>query len=315
MLRVKNEERKIVLCLASILDVFAEIVLIDNGSTDSTVELVRAFAQRADRRGKLTLCSYPFDVARCGEEHRSTPADSVHSLAYYYNWCLSKCRRSRRPKVDADMGSVDSRRAATPEAVRRLSPLVPTIIEPSVQTMYHSPDGRWFLSTDEIHREPRLFPNTSTIRFHKAKHSEYWARRSPPRARYAKTSSSRLKDTTEDEFLHWTDRRFPTDRKQQEWRNFNLVKSGAISDGRLSSKYRPVRDLHDRHGSRPRLAALIAIGAAVAQSPRPSTPIKQTSSADAAALSNSSGMNVSTSRTLHTVPAIGTIGSAVYAVL
>jgi hypothetical protein len=232
MLRVKNEERKIVLCLASILDVFAEIVLIDNGSTDSTVELVRAFAQQTDRRGKLTLFSYPFDVARCGEEHRSTPADSVHSLAYYYNWCLSKCRRSYVFKVDADMvvSTLGARRL--PKLFARLSPLVPTIIEPSVQTMYHSPDGRWFLSTDEIHREPRLFPNTSTIRFHKAKHSEVLGEEIPTaRSVCEDVFFYELKDTTEDEFLHWTDRRFPTERKQQEWRNFNLVKSGAISDG------------------------------------------------------------------------------------
>ena len=207
MLRVKNEERKIVLCLASILDVFAEIVLIDNGSTDSTVELVRAFAQQTDRRGKLTLCSYPFDVARCGEEHRSTPADSVHSLAYYYNWCLSKCRRSYVFKVDADM-VVSTRRAATPEAVR------PPLTAGS--------DDHRAIGADDVSQ-----PGRPVVPLH---------RRDPPRAETLSqhvddsvpqgealrlgeeipTARSvcedvfyELKDTTEDEFLHWTDRASP----------------------------------------------------------------------------------------------------------
>src|SRR5919201_2427572 len=37
MVRVLNEERRIWDCLASILDVFDEILVVDNGSTDSTV--------------------------------------------------------------------------------------------------------------------------------------------------------------------------------------------------------------------------------------------------------------------------------------
>src|SRR5688572_4405193 len=93
MLRVKNESRKIDMCLSSALHLFDEIVVIDNASSDDTRQLVEQFKTDHDRQDKIRLCSYPHRIARCGDEHWSTPEDSVHSLVYYYNWCRSKCRR------------------------------------------------------------------------------------------------------------------------------------------------------------------------------------------------------------------------------
>ncbi len=43
LLRVKNEEEKIHYCLMSIMDIFDEIVLVDNGSEDKTLDVVRKF--------------------------------------------------------------------------------------------------------------------------------------------------------------------------------------------------------------------------------------------------------------------------------
>ncbi len=103
MLRVKNEATKIWLCLTSIYDVFDEIVLVDNASTDQTASIVHEFIRSRDDVRKIRLYTYPFNVSRCGEEHAATPENSVHSLVYYYNWTLSKCTRSYVCKWDADM--------------------------------------------------------------------------------------------------------------------------------------------------------------------------------------------------------------------
>ncbi len=43
MLRVKNEEVSIAACLQSIYELFDEIVLIDNGSSDRTLEIAQEF--------------------------------------------------------------------------------------------------------------------------------------------------------------------------------------------------------------------------------------------------------------------------------
>jgi len=103
MLRVKNEEAKIAYSLRSIIDSFNEIILVDNGSLDATVEIVRKLKSEIDREDKIRIYSYPFQIARCGPEHFATPEDSVHSLVYYYNWALSRCSLKYVCKWDADM--------------------------------------------------------------------------------------------------------------------------------------------------------------------------------------------------------------------
>ena len=69
MVRVKNEESKIYYCLSSIYDVFDEIVLVDNASTDRTLDIAREFKNEKDKAGKIKIYFYPFKLARCGDEH------------------------------------------------------------------------------------------------------------------------------------------------------------------------------------------------------------------------------------------------------
>ncbi len=103
MLRARNESTKIITCLASILGMFDEIVYIDNASSDDTLDRVVQFKIDYDARHLIRIAQYPHVIARCGDEHWGTPEDSVHSLVYYYNWCLSRCRCAYVFKWDADM--------------------------------------------------------------------------------------------------------------------------------------------------------------------------------------------------------------------
>lgn len=232
MLRVKNEERRITACLASIVSVFDEIVVVDNGSTDRTAELLREFVEESGHKAAIRLFSYPFAIARCGEEHAATPEDSVHSLAYYYNWCLSRCTHAHVFKWDADMlliGSAAGRLAAHLDALPRLTP---TLISVPIQTVYRDQAGEFYAAVGEINQEPRVFTNMAAIRFRKGDHWEVLR----PHLRVEKLAWSEvmvyeIKDTGMDEFSNWTSRDFPTERKQREWRNFNLVRSGRLHEG------------------------------------------------------------------------------------
>jgi glycosyltransferase involved in cell wall biosynthesis len=231
MLRVKNEERKIRDCLASIFNVFTEIVVIDNGSTDNTLEIVRCFKQENDRYDKLKIFTYPHQIARCGEEHFSKPADSVHSLVYYYNWCLSRCICSYVCKWDADMLLHKDGQGDFKQFMTLLLSGKPTVVALPVQKLYRDLSGNFYLGKGEIYEEIRLFPNCSAVHFHKATHWEQlgWSI-DVDRKRFSTLCIYEIKDASEDEFSHWTSTNFGTKHKEQEYQNFQSIKGDKIAN-------------------------------------------------------------------------------------
>lgn len=230
MIRARNEESRIADCLRSIVHLFDEIVFVDNGSSDDTLAVVSAFKERYDKRDIVMIHEYPHRIARCGVEHWETPEDSVHSLVYYYNWCLAQCTCRYVFKWDADMvvsadGAEEFSRLLDRTRSRRTPPTVWSI---PIQTVYRSLDGRWYQAQDDIASEIRLAPNQSAIRYRKAQHWEVlqpdvWVRRQA----FHPVCIYELKDTAEDEFDHWTSTEdFPTSRKRREWEHYQQVKAG-----------------------------------------------------------------------------------------
>jgi hypothetical protein len=230
MLRARNEENKIITCLSSILPLFDEIVFVDNGSVDSTLELVRRFKRDHDRNEVIVIHEYPHDVATYGERHQATPKDSVHSPVYFYNWCRAKCTRRYVCKWDADMALANGATDAFHAFLVSIAEGPQTLGSFPLQTLYRAA-GIWYLAKGDVNEEARVFPNRSAMRFEKALHWE--ALRTSgvelPTRSLGQMLAYELKDTAEDEFSHWTTTDFPTPRKKLEWRNFNLVKNGELS--------------------------------------------------------------------------------------
>ena len=235
MLRVKNEAPKIRCCLGSVFDLFDEIVVIDNGSSDGTQDLVRQFQREHDRDGKIALYDYPFSVSRCGPEHDATPEDSVHSLAYYYNWALSHCTRGYVCKWDADMVARREERGAFKDFLRHLDRREARAVLLKGQTVYKDASGRCFLSTDDLVAEPRVFPYGSENYYIKVEHYEalHLAPTLPTEEYGGGVVFYELKFVDEDEFSHWSTRQFPSPRKRLEWENVERLRSGASIDTRL----------------------------------------------------------------------------------
>lgn len=117
LLRVKNGEAFVRLAIESHVPFYDEIVACHNGCTDNT-EAILLDLQR-QHPGKIKVHHYPPKVHRMATpQHRQTPADSVHSLANYYNYALSKTTRSVAVKLDDDHLAIPCNLAPAVDAIR-----------------------------------------------------------------------------------------------------------------------------------------------------------------------------------------------------
>ena len=231
MVRVRNEETKIFHCLMSILPVFDEIVLVDNGSDDQTVDIIRRLADSHDTHGKIRLLSYPHRLARFGPEHDGTPEDSIRSAVYYTNWSLSHCRYRYVCKWDGDMVMNRSVREQFRDFLERIQTERKKGWVLAGQTVYRDSHNDFYLSKGEINREIEIFPVDFRCRFVKARH---WERLNRPfylrKGHFDPVCFYELKFTDEDEFSHWSSRDWPSRRKQREWENYRMVQDGQLSE-------------------------------------------------------------------------------------
>lgn len=238
MLRVKNEEQGIVECIESIIDLCAELVIVDNNSVDNTVDLVKQIISSHIGGHKIKLHHYPFQVARCGVDHDRTPENSVHSLAYYYNWCLDKCSYNAVIKWDADMvvSKHQDKRAEFQTLIDMVTNArLPTAVNFITQSFYLSNSDEGYLASNELNREIRIFSNRAAIFFIKEKHFESLAFFVPARIIHPDSVFSfELKRLWQNEFDHWSSVSFATARKVAEYRSFRrlmlVVGSSALND-------------------------------------------------------------------------------------
>ena len=212
MLRLKNEEANIKSVLMSCLKVFDEIVIIDNNSTDETMKIVASVRDiNSSYAEKIKTFVYPFDIARCGHENYECPENSVHSLAFFYNYCLSLCEFSHVFKWDGDMILPDHMVSSFQAFKNRLfkkdalcTPFSTVFGVPLGITVFRGHNGKNYFKASEVEAEPRLFENRSDVRFVK---DILWERLfSSPSVKIIRSNQPlfvELKDVGQDEFSHW----------------------------------------------------------------------------------------------------------------
>jgi glycosyltransferase involved in cell wall biosynthesis len=230
MVRVKNEEQKIAHCLRSILGVFDEVVLVDNGSDDATASIVREFQDTPEGAAQIRLLSYPHRLARFGPEHGDTPEDSVHSAVYFTNWALSHCSYRFVCKWDGDMVLRRETKELFREFLRDIQSGARRCWVLAGQTVYRASNGEFFVARGEVNREVEIFPYSLACRFHK---HPSWERLKRPfyfrKGEFAPVCFFELKYVDEDEFDHWSSTAWQTERKKREWANFQLVRNGQVN--------------------------------------------------------------------------------------
>ena len=117
-MRIKNEEQFVRLSILSYLDYYDEIVACYNGCTDNTETILLDLAEQYPK--KIKVYHYLPKVHLIGsKEHAQTPNDSVHGMANYSNYALSKTTYSVATKLDADHLAIPHKLAPLLNTIRR----------------------------------------------------------------------------------------------------------------------------------------------------------------------------------------------------
>ena len=231
VVRAKNEETALPWVLPPLLSAVERVVLVDNGSTDATQEVARRVAEESGAADRLDVRSYPFSVARCGEEHLATPAESVHSLVYFYNWSFSHVRTGYALKWDADMVLTDAAAHVLRDLAWQLE-AGQVVVKIPRYPLYVVDDRQAFLDAGMSNTEPWAWPNRPGYSFVKAME---WEQPLWPSNLNAiilpEWSCVELKWLDADEFSHWSHTDFGasarTRRKRREWEVFNSLANGS----------------------------------------------------------------------------------------
>jgi glycosyltransferase involved in cell wall biosynthesis len=117
-MRLRNEEEFAALAIESHLPFLDELVVVHNGCTDRTPEIVDDYARRFP--DKIRARWYEPEVYPYGTpEYQSLPPDSPHSLVNYYNYALCETTRQVAVKIDGDHVAIPAAFRSLTRAVRR----------------------------------------------------------------------------------------------------------------------------------------------------------------------------------------------------
>jgi glycosyltransferase involved in cell wall biosynthesis len=121
---LRNEEQFAEAALDSILPFFDEIVIVYNDCRDRTPEIVAGY--EAAHPDKVRAYHYvPRVFPRGSRGHRTTSVGSVHSLAHYFNFAISRASYQVRCKWDGDQIADPSALGRVVGTLRALVPGTP----------------------------------------------------------------------------------------------------------------------------------------------------------------------------------------------
>lgn len=230
VLRVKDEARSLPWVIPPLLRAVRRVVLADNRSTDGSADIARDVATEMGAADRLQVVEYPFDVARYGPEHLATPADSVHSPTYFYNWSFAHVRTQYALKWDGDMVMSDGLVSILRDLEWQLEGKKRVVAIPRIP-LYVADDRRAFVEIGFRNAEPWGWPNAPGYEFYKGFEWELCPMPARKHRVYVPDwLCIELKHLDTEEFSHWSHTEFGatarTERKEREWSVFRALQAG-----------------------------------------------------------------------------------------
>jgi hypothetical protein len=231
VVRVKDEARWLPWVLPPLFRAVERVVLVDNGSSDGSAGVARDVAKELGAAERLAVLEYPFSVARCGQEHLDMLPNSVHSLAYFYNWSFSHVGTTYALKWDGDMLLTDHAVGVLRDLAWQLEASEAVVKIPRYP-VYVADERRAYFDVGMRNTEPWAWPNLPGYSFVKAMEWELplWPR-DVPTVILPAWSCLELKDLGADEFDHWTNTDYDASPRQARKRREVAVFT-ALAEGR-----------------------------------------------------------------------------------
>lgn len=235
VLRVRNEADSMRFVLPPLLRACDEVLLVDNLSVDGTGEEATRVAAEHGLGHKFVLKEYPFAVARAGAEHLATNERSVHSLAYFYNWCFAQTSTRYTWKWDGDMVLTTEGEASMADLSWQVG-TVDAVVRFPRHGLYIASESKAYLDLGLRNVEEWGFPMSPDFVYSKA--PEWEIRTTPDEFRVFALPQGlcvELKWLDGDEFAHWSNpESFATSlrnrRKRREWEVWNALQAGEVPD-------------------------------------------------------------------------------------
>lgn len=100
--RVKNASLYIELSILSIAPICSEIIIVDNNSSDDTLDKIEQIKEKLKDRVDIRIFTYNKTLAIAGKNYKNE-LNSENSLAKYYEFCFSKATSDYVMKCDAHL--------------------------------------------------------------------------------------------------------------------------------------------------------------------------------------------------------------------
>ena len=230
LLRIKNEQESIEKCILDIVDLVDEIIVVDNNSTDNTLEIIRWLERLYSN---VFVYEYQINVPRYGQEHinnfKKLTDEKNNTLATYYNWTASKATFNKKIKWDGDFWCIRSNFKKLLDEFRNETNIL--AVHFSGITLFIDKDD-YYIKNKSYYNEYRLFLNNDQL---------IWSDYLISENNYCETSCH-FSNNTNNKFIY---RLFIFIETKITTKNEFLSKSELVNDGRDNIDYQIMNKLQE----------------------------------------------------------------------